>query len=137
MLTLDEIFTDVKTRVKNRINSLNSLDALNNRISFEGWLKVETINALGQNIYKIQNRGTDVKFNDGSKIELKASMDKIHKGFFFRKIGNKYDGKYECPVLLIAGDNIEHLKSFGKRYKMNIIQAEALNNLFVIALVVP
>jgi hypothetical protein len=131
--SLNEIFTAVKTRIAERINSLNGLNALNTKISFEGWLKVEAINALGQRVDRIQNKGSDLKLNDGSKIELKASMDRIHKGYFYHKKGNKYVD----PVLLIAGDNIARLKLFAQKYDMAIIEYESLNDSLLIAIVKP
>jgi len=131
--TLNEIFTAVKTRIAERMDSLNGLKVLNNKISFEGWLKVEAINALNQRVDRIQNKGSDLKLNDGSKIELKASMDLIHKGYFYQE----KDIKYVDPVLLIAGGDIDRLKRFACKYDMTIIGCETLNNSMVIAIVTP
>lgn len=130
---LKEIFTAVKERILDRIESINGLEVLNNKISFEGWLKVEAINAINHKIDRVQNRGADLKLYDGSKIELKASMDLIHKGFFYRT----KDHKYLDPVLLIAGGDICRLKDFANKYTMVILESCSLNDSLLIALVKP
>lgn len=134
-IALNNIFTAVKDRVIDKVDSLNGLGVLNNRISFEGWLKVEAINAISQQIDRVQNRGSDLKLIDGSKIELKASMDDLHKGNFYRQENGKYVGRYVDPVLIIAGGNIDRLNEYASKYKMLVLNSYALNNSLIIALV--
>jgi hypothetical protein len=130
---LNNIFTHVKEQIIHRLDSLNSLNVLSNKISFEGWLKVEAIKAINQQINSTQNRGSDLKLTDGSKIELKASMDLLHKGYFF----HRKRVKYSDPVLLIAGGDIKRLNQFASKYNLDVLQSHELNDFLVMALVKP
>ena len=130
---LHDIFEAVKARILDRLDSLNGLEVLSNTISFEGWLKVEAINAINKQIDRAQNRGSDLKLNDGSNIELKASMDPIHKYYFHHKNGSKYSD----PVLVIAGGNVERLNCYAGKYHLTILEFHALNASLVMALVKP
>ena len=126
------VFNSVKKRVFNRIDSLRNLRVLNSSISFEGWLKVEAIGALGYKIAKVQNRGPDIRLKDGTIIELKASMDKLHKGFFFKK-----ENKYANPVLFIAGGDKQRLEEYAKKYQLQIIGQCTIGNRLIMGMVKP
>lgn len=132
-ISLDDVFISVKERILNRIDSLSNLTRLKSNISFEGWLKVETIKALNDLVDKVQNKGSDLKLIDGTKIELKASMDKLCKGYFF----HDKDNKYQYPVLFICGGNENRLKNYAKKYEMIIIGQCTITDQLIIGLVKP
>ena len=69
-----QIFKKVWERVKKRKDSLRPLEQWRGRgLGIEGWLKVETLNAL--NVKKVQNVGVDLiveEKGETKKVELKA-----------------------------------------------------------------
>lgn len=130
----NEIFVPVKNRIIERKESLSTLNKIQSSISFEGWLKIETIKAIEGKVAKVKNKGLDLVLSgENSAIELKASTDKINYNYFTDT--NKE--KYKAPILIIAGGDEKSLKNITNKYKMNVIGVEAINNDLILCLVEP
>jgi len=69
------IFDLIVKRVREKRDSLEGLKRFQ-RMGIEGWFKVESIAALGEEqIAYIQNKGPDIKLRNNLEIELKAATD--------------------------------------------------------------
>ena len=90
-----KVFEPVAERVIQRKDSLEYMQRFK-MTGIEGWLKVETVAALGKLVNKLQNRGPDIVLEDGTPLELKAATD----------LNNKYllRGVSECDTCLFLGN---------------------------------
>ncbi len=91
----NEIFVPVLARIRKRVESLRSIKRFQ-RTGIEGWFKVEIVAALGNKVKAIRNRGPDLEFEDGTKIELKAATD-FNMSWFLQPIS-----KYGVPCLFLG-----------------------------------
>lgn len=130
----NDIFVPVKKRIIERKESLSDLTKIQPSISFEGWLKIETVKALDDKVEKIKNRGLDLVLSgEHSGIELKASTVNINYGYFI----DSNSEIYKAPILIIAGGNEEDLRELAHKHNVSVIGVEAINNDLILCLVDP
>ncbi|MCD6416903.1 MAG: hypothetical protein J7M08_09450 [Planctomycetes bacterium] len=91
----NDVFVPVLARVKKRVESLRSLKRFQ-RTGIEGWFKVEIVAALDKKVKAIHNKGPDLEFEDGTKLELKAATN-FDRGWFLEPLR-----KYRAPCLFLG-----------------------------------
>jgi hypothetical protein len=128
------IFVPVRDRILQRKNSLANLKNLRSSISFEGWLKIESICALNGIVDRVGNRGSDLILkNNLPTVELKASIDNLTKNYFTKS----KNILYSVPVLFIAGKGQRTLEQITSEILFTIIGQEQINDELILGLVSP
>jgi hypothetical protein len=129
-----DILIPVISRLRNRTDSLRELSRFAYTMGFEGWLKVEVIAALGEEVVAVQNKGPDLMLKTGLEIELKCANNLSSTW-----IG---DGalKYGCPCLFLgdgsSGEKIAQLDSAS----LELVGYEIINDekkKWVVGIVIP
>ena len=72
---VEGILRPIANRISERKEYLQNLGRYRKNLGIEGWLKVETMDVLGENILKVQNKGADLLLKNGLEIELKGAVD--------------------------------------------------------------
>ena len=91
----NDVFVPVLARMRKRVESLRGIKRFQ-RTGIEGWFKVEIVAALGNRVKAIHNRGPDLEFEDGTKVELKAATN-FHSAWLLQPIS-----KYGVPCLFLG-----------------------------------
>ncbi len=84
----NEVFVPVLARMRERAESLRNMKRFA-KTGFEGWFKVEIVAVLGNKVKALRNKGPDLEFEDGTKVELKATAD-FDKTYLIHKPIRKY-----------------------------------------------
>lgn len=91
----NDVFVPVLARMRKRVESLRGIERFQ-RTGIEGWFKVEIVAVLGNRVKAIHNRGPDLEFEDGTKLELKAATN-FAKAWFLEPLR-----KYGVPCLFLG-----------------------------------
>ena len=84
----NDVFVPVLARMRKRVESLHNIKRFP-RTGIEGWFKVEIVAVLGNKVKALRNKGPDLEFEDGTKVELKAATD-FNKAYFILEPIRKY-----------------------------------------------
>ena len=108
-----DVFVPVLARIRERAESLHNIKRFP-RTGIEAWFKVEIVAVLGNKVKALQNKGPDLKFEDGTEVELKAATD-FNKAWFIVEPIRKYgvpcfflgDGTGQTEDTPPSGDDFE------------------------------
>ncbi len=109
----NDIFVPVLARMRERAESLHNIKRFP-RTGIEAWFKVEIVAVLGNKVKALQNKGPDLKFEDGTEVELKGATD-FNKTWLIVEPIRKYgvpclflgDGKGQTEDTPPSGDDFE------------------------------
>jgi len=84
----NDVFLPVLAQMRERAESLRNIKRFP-RTGIEAWFKVEIVAVLGNKVKALRNKGPDLEFEDGTKVELKAATD-FNKSYFILEPIRKY-----------------------------------------------